>query len=54
MEDYSLALKKVAKFPKAFPEHHGSEEKAGKYCPLCDFASPTNILNLFRNSRTPA
>lgn len=30
MEDYSLALKKVAKFPKAFPEHHGNEEKAGK------------------------
>lgn len=29
MEDYSLALKRVAKFPKAFPEHHGNEERAG-------------------------
>lgn len=30
MEDYSLTLKKLSKFPRPFPENHGNEEKAGK------------------------
>lgn len=53
MEDYSLALKKMAKFPKAFPEHHGNEEKAGEFS--TQFASPNNkVLMFFWNPRSPA
>lgn len=45
MEDYSLALKKMAKFPKAFPEHPGNEEKAGEFS--TQFASPNNKVLMF-------